>query len=164
LFVLVFQADNDALLDPVEGFTFRVEVNGMDGGAVRRKAIGDQPDGLTGRNGPNGFVECDLGVLGASIIGDVVGVDSTRYGADGEPCVIPFASDADVGFVGGKQRIDQTFVMGVELVTEHGGVLGVIEDGLVRDGDLKDISEDVGRLPGTGSVRDVESQSKAESV
>ncbi len=67
LFVLVFQADNDALLDPVDGFALGVEVDGMDGGAVRGKTIGDKSDALTGRDGSNGFVECDLGVFGAPI-------------------------------------------------------------------------------------------------
>ena len=164
LFVLVFQADNDALLDPVDGFALGVEVDGMDGGAVRGKTIGDKSDALTGRDGSNGFVECDLGVFGAPIIREMVSVDGTRYGADGEPGVVPFATDADVGFVGGKQRIDQAFVMGVELVAEHGSMLGVVKNGLVRDGDLKNVSEDMGRLSGAGSVGDVESQDKAESV
>jgi hypothetical protein len=45
-----------------------------------------------------------------------------------------------------------------------GGRLGVIERGLIRDGDIKDLSRDIGSFAGGDSKRDVEGQDEAEDV
>ncbi len=42
--------------------------------------------------------------------------------------------------------------------------LGVIEDGLVRDADIKNILQDIGSFAGRDSEGDVEGQDEAEDV
>lgn len=45
-----------------------------------------------------------------------------------------------------------------------GGGLGVIEDGLVRDADIKDILQDIGGFAGRDGEGHVEGQDEAEDV
>jgi hypothetical protein len=50
------------------------------------------------------------------------------------------------------------------LVAVVGGGLGVIEDGLVRDADIKDILQDISGLAGGDGEGHVEGQDKAEDI
>ena len=45
-----------------------------------------------------------------------------------------------------------------------GGRLGVIEDGLVRDSDIKDVLQDISSFAGGDGEGDVEGQDKPEDV
>ena len=45
-----------------------------------------------------------------------------------------------------------------------GGSFGVIEDGLVRDADIKNVLQDVSSLTGGDGEGDVEGQDKAEDI
>jgi len=45
-----------------------------------------------------------------------------------------------------------------------GGGLGVIEDGLVRETDIKDVLQDVSRLAGADGKGDVEGQDEAKDI
>jgi len=45
-----------------------------------------------------------------------------------------------------------------------GGRLGVIEDGLVRDSDIKDVLQDISSFAGRDGEGDVEGQDKAKDV
>ena len=71
----------------------------------------------------------------------VIGMDSAGSGSNGEPSVIPLIEDADIGFIGGGTRVDGAFMMEIELMAEGGGGIGVVENGLVRDGSLEDVFE-----------------------
>ena len=45
-----------------------------------------------------------------------------------------------------------------------GGGLGVIEDGLVRDADIKDVLQDISSFAGRDGEGDVEGQDKAKNI
>ncbi len=57
-----------------------------------------------------------------------------------------------------------TFESEVESVAVVGGGLGVIEDGLMRDADIKNILQDIGRFAGRDSKGHVKGQDEAEDV
>jgi hypothetical protein len=66
-----------------------------------------------------------------------------------------FASDLDVGFICRADRIDGAFSLEIKEVAVVGGALSVIEDGLVGDGDVKDIAQDEGCFSSGDGAGDV---------
>lgn len=58
------------------------------------------------------------------------------------------AEDADVGFVSGGYIVNGPFESKVKTVAVIGGGFGVVENGLVRDADIKNILKDIGCFSG----------------
>ena len=48
-----------------------------------------------------------------------------------------FAQDLDIGFITCADVIDRTFILDVKAMTVKGGGFGIIEDGLIREIDVK---------------------------
>ena len=74
------------------------------------------------------------------------------------------AEDADVGFIAGGDVIDGTFVFEIEAVAVVGGRLSVVENGLVRDADIKDVLQDESGFSGADGEGDVEGQDEPEDI
>ena len=66
----------------------------------------------------------------------------TTIGRDEEKSEGMFTGDLNVGFIAGLSRIDGAFEFEIELMAKRSGIEGVIEDSLIRSGDLKNIFED----------------------
>jgi hypothetical protein len=127
-------------------------VDGVDSGVISRITVTDEFDNGVFWNGSESFFERDESIASSSGIGDVIGMDSAGVGSDGEPCVVPSVEDADIGFISGDTRVDGAFMMEIELMAEDSGGIGVVENGLMRDGYLKDVLEHVSRHSGTEAV------------
>lgn len=143
--VLIFQTDNGAAFERFGYVLFSgLIVDGVDSGVIGRVAVTDKFDvGIFG-DGSDSLFQSDESVASSSGIGDVIGMDSPGFGSDSEPCVIPLVEDADIGFISGGERVYGAFMMEIELMAKDGGGIGVVQNGLVRDGSLKDVFEHVG--------------------
>jgi hypothetical protein len=75
-----------------------------------------------------------------------------------------FAHDLDIGFIAGANRVDGAFMFQIKAMAVEGSGGGVIQDSLIRDLDVKDISEDMSCFSGSDSVRDIEGEDKAENI
>ena len=49
-----------------------------------------------------------------------------------------FAQDFDIGFIACADVINRAFILDVKVMAVKGGGFGIIEDGLIRDMDVKD--------------------------
>lgn len=144
--VLVFEADDGAAFKWWSCVLFSgLMVNGVDSGVIGRIAVTDEfDDGIFG-DGSESFFESDESIVRSSGVRDVIGMDSAGVGSDSEPGIIPLVEDADIGFIRGGTRVDGSFMMEIELMAEDGSGIGVVENGLMRDGSLKDVFEHVSR-------------------
>lgn len=136
----------------------------MGGRVIGGVAVADEFESIVFGKGSDGFGEGDERIAGSTVIRDVIGMDGTGCGADGEPCIIPSIHNADIRFITGDYGVKWAFIVHVEFVAEDGGSVGVIEDGLMRDGYLKDILEHMSRHSSAMSIRDVQGQNETESV
>ncbi len=78
----------------------------------------------------------------------MVGGDYTSGRRYKEVRVGVFTGNFDVGFVTGLSGFDLAFELKVECVTVRSGVERVVEDGLIRGGQLKDVFKDIGGFTG----------------
>lgn len=151
--VLIGEADDSASFQGQGGALEQSGVvDGMGGGVIGGVAVADELDGGIFRQGSDGFFKCDKSMLSASVVGEMIGVDSAGVGADGEPSVIPSVSDLNVGFVTGDTMVERAFVKHIELMTQHGGGVGVVQDSLVGYRSLKDVFKHVGSHSRTKSI------------
>ena len=151
--VLVGQADDSASFNKQSKVLKQSGViDGMHSGVIGRVAVGDELDGGIFRRSSDGFFQRDESVANISGIGEMIGVDSTGVGADGEPGVIPPIGHADIGFIAGDTRVDRSFVMHVKWMTKHGGGIGVVQDSLMGYRSLKDVLKHVSRHSRTESI------------
>ena len=127
----------------------------MDSGCVGGVSVCDEGEFLIGRCGADGLGHGDGGGQNVSVIGEVVSGDFKGFGGDEEEDEVMFAPDLDVGFICGVDRIDWAFSLEVKEVAVVGGALGVIEDGLIGDGDVKDIAQDKGCFSSGDGAGDV---------
>lgn len=94
----------------------------------------------------------------------MIGREDQVFGRYEQPNEGPFADDFDIGFITGGGVIHGAFELQIEAVAVIGGGLGVIEDGLVRDGDIKDALHDIGGFAGRDGEGDVEGEDEAKDV
>lgn len=102
--------------------------------------------------------------LSASVICDVIGRNFEALGRDKEEDVIMLALDFDIGFITGAYGVDRSFMLQIEGMAVESGSRSVIEDGLIRDLDVKDRAENEGGFSGSDSKRDVKGEDKAEDI
>ena len=74
------------------------------------------------------------------------------------------ANDLDIGFIAGRGIIHWAFVFQVELVAVVRGSFSVVENGLVRHIDLKDLLKDERGFAGRDREGHVEGQYESENV
>lgn len=95
--VLIFQADDSSSF---KGEGSALEHSGVvdceDGRVIGRVTIADELSGSVLGRRSDGFLESDEGIACSSGIREVIGMDSARGCADGEPSVIPLVYDADI--------------------------------------------------------------------
>jgi len=127
----------------------------VDSGCVGGVSVCDDSEFLIGGCCADGLGHGDGGGQYVSVIGEVVSGDFKRFGGDEEEDEVMFASDLDVGFICGADRIDGAFSLEIKEVAVVGGALSVIEDGLVGDGDVKDIAQDEGCFSSGDGAGDV---------
>ena len=75
--------------------------------------------------------------------------------------VVKNSCDFDVGFITGGCVVDGAFEFEVELVAVERGSLGVVENSLIRDVDVKDGAKNIGGFSGGDGEWDVERENKA---
>lgn len=151
--ILVFQADDGTAFKRLSfALLPGLIVDGVGSGIIGGVAVADEFDDSIFGDSSESFVQSDKGVTSASGIRDVIGMDSAGFGSDGEPGVIPLIEDTDVRFISGGTRVNGAFMLEIELMAEDSGGIGVVENGLIRDGSLEDVFEHVGRHSCTESV------------
>lgn len=102
--------------------------------------------------------------LSASVICDVIGRNFEVRRRDKEEDVIMFALDFNVGFITRAYWVDRAFMFQIEGMAVESGSGSVIEDGLIRDLDVKDRAENEGGFSGSDCKRDVKGEYKAKDV
>jgi hypothetical protein len=79
----------------------------------------------------------------------MVGCDLETLGRDKEEHIVMFSHDLDVGLIPCAYFINRSLTGEVEGMAREGGCGGIVEYGLVGEGDTEYGSEDQGGLPGT---------------
>ena len=85
-------------------------------------------------------------------------------GADREPSEVPAVGHVDIGFIAGDDLIEGCFVVEVELVTEHGGLIQVVENRDIRKLKAEDIFEHVSGHARTQAISHTEREDQTEGV
>ncbi len=124
----------------------------MGGGVIGGVTVANEFKSLVFGKGSGGFGEGDESITGSTGIRNVIGVDGTGCGTDGEPGIIPSILNADIRFITGDGGIERAFMMHVEFVAEDSSEIGVVQNGLMGDGKLEDVVEHVGRHSCTEAI------------
>ena len=143
---------------------FPVGVEEVNAGGIGAEAVEDEVGGSAAGSGASDLVHGDRGIASIASVGDVVAGDFVGLGADGEEGVGSFAADFDKDFVGGAEGVGGSRVGEVEGVEMEGGRLAVVEDGLIGQGDLKDVAEDEGGHAGAEAAGDMKGEDEAQDV
>lgn len=109
----------------------------MNTGWIRRVAVGNESDFLIRLCSAYSFNHGSDGGLGVSVVDNVVSGDLQAFRGDKEEDIIMFAQDLDIGFITCADVIDRAFILDVKAMTVKGGGFGIIEDGLIREIDIK---------------------------
>jgi hypothetical protein len=75
-----------------------------------------------------------------------------------------FAGHPDISFIAGGRIPEWGFMTEVEVGTVVGGRLGVVEDGLIAEGHVKDLAQDLSGFTSRERERDMEGQDQAEQI
>ena len=94
----------------------------------------------------------------------MVGGQHKVFRRDEQEYVSPLADDLDIGFIAGGSIVYRAFVFQVELVAVVCGGFGVVENGLVRDADFKDLLKNERGFAGRDGKGHVEGQDQTEDV
>ncbi len=121
----------------------------MDACGIGRVPIGHKDKGLVWICGANGFSHRDNGWESFSGVCDVVGGDLEVLGREEEEHIVMFSDDLDVGLIPCADVINGSLMGEVKGMAREGGCGGIVEDGLVREGDTEYGVEDEGGLSGT---------------
>lgn len=163
----VFQADNGVFCEHViSGICACGGIISDDGTVVRRQAISDQTAEMafrgvwravaTGEQSQSGF--------DATGVGDIVATDGAGILSDDEPGVVGKAFDLDVSLVGCTCADRIRAVSIDELAEIRGGSVNVIDDRLVRDGDVKNTLESLSGHSSAEAEADGEGKAQPNGV
>jgi hypothetical protein len=94
----------------------------------------------------------------------VIGGNLKRRGRDKEEDVVVFAHDLDVSLIACAHRVDRAFVLEIKGMAVESSGRGVIENGLIRDLDIKNSSQDEGSFSCSNGKGHVKSKNKAEDI
>ena len=162
--VEVLQTNDGAFGDHVRlGSILGSVIVGHDGGVVRRQSIGDELAGITfgGVRRTVASVEQSQSRLGAPVVREVISADGPSVLSDDEPGVVGFGFDLDVGFI----RRTGTAWGGAVGIDKSGQIAGrsidIVDDGLMRDGNVKDAFE--GLSGHAGAEAEADGKGEAES-
>ena len=122
--VKILEAGDGFMGDGVIGYG---EVKKIDGFIVRRVAVGDGGDFLTGRRGADGFVDRGDGGEDAFGVMDVIGSDGSGFGGEEKERIKFSGKDFDISLVAGDKVIDLRFKRKVELMAEKKGCQKVLQ-------------------------------------
>ena len=121
--------------------TIRERVNEMNTSAVRRIIIGDERHFLIFTKSADGFFDGADGRQNGSIVSDVIGNNLERFYSDDQKGVGPVTFYPDIGFITGGHGINRAFEVAIEVMAPVSSGFSVVEDGLVRDMDIENLSE-----------------------
>lgn len=88
----------------------------------------------------------------------------TVFGGNKEKDKMVFTFHFDVGFISSLNMVYFSLIGQVEPMTIGGNHFGVVEDSLIRKGQIEDIAQNKGSLSGRNTQRYVEGKGKAESI
>lgn len=91
-------------------------------------------------------------------------MDGAAGCTDRKPDEVPSVGHVDIGFIASDDLIEGRFVVEGELVTEHGGLIQVVENRDIREIKAEDMSEHVGGHARTQAIRNTEREDKAKGV
>lgn len=94
----------------------------------------------------------------------MVGRDLMPLGIEEEESVLMLAGNANIGFVSGGRIAERGFVAEVEGVAVEGSSLGVVENGLIAEGDAEDLVQDLSGFAGRKGEGNVEDQDQTQHV
>lgn len=94
----------------------------------------------------------------------MIGRNFEAFGGDKEEDVIMLALDFNVGFIARAYWVDMAFMLQIEGMAVESSSGSVIEDGLIRDVDVEDRSENVCSFPGSDGKRNIEGEDKTKDV
>jgi len=117
-----------------------IGVNEVNTGGVRGVSIGYERNFLVWPGGANGFIHGGNSRLSASIISDVISGNFQAFRRDKEEDVVMDAHDLYISFITSAYGVDRPFKVQVKEVAVKSSGRGVIEDGLIRDLNVKDRS------------------------
>jgi len=131
---------------------------------IRRVAVGNKSNLLIRQGSADGFIHGSNSRLSASVISEVIGSYFKAFRRDKEEDVVMFAHDFDISFISGGNGVDSAFIPEIKAMAMEGSGGSIVEDSLIRDLDIKDISENMSGFSGSDSVRDIEGEDKSEDI
>ncbi len=136
----------------------------MDAVGISRVAVGDEDEALFRSGGANGFAHGDGRRERAAGVGDMISGNLPTAGGDEEKGIAVLTADFDVGFIAGAVVIDLAFMGQIEKVAIISGGLGIIEHGLIGDGDAEDLPKHLCGFAGADGKGDVEGQNQPDQM
>ena len=136
----------------------------MDAVGIGRIPVGDEHNHLVGLCRTRGFAHGDGGRQRAAGVGDVISRNLSTDGGDKEKDIAVLTADFDVGFIAGAVVIDLAFIGQIEEMAIISGGLGIVEHGLIRDGDPEDLPEYLRGFAGAEGKGDVEGQNQPDQM
>lgn len=127
-------------------------------------AVCDVGDDLLGADGARRLLHGNRGGQCAAGIGNVIGDDLTTRFGEKEKHKTVLATNFDVGFIAGEIVIQCTFVGEIEMMAVISRGFGIIEHGLMRDDDAKELAEHERRFARADGKRDIERENQANQM
>lgn len=146
----------------------RVERSGkikeIDGFKISRVFVSDSSDFLGRRSSSDSFI--DRGSSREDTFGmmDMIRKNSSGFGREKEKGIEFFCKDFDIRFIAENKIVNFIFKSKIKLMAEESRDLDIIKDGLIRDRDLKNFSEDKSSFSCRDTEGDIEGKSKGKSV
>ena len=131
---------------------------------IRRISVGNKSNFLIVRSRPDGFVHSDNSRLCSSVVSQMIRCDLQIFGRDKEKDIVVLTKNLDVGLITGRDVINHAFVLEIEAMTVPGSAGSVVENGLMRNLDTKDIAQDLRCFSGRNGKRNIEGQNQPEDI
>jgi len=162
LAIEILESDDFAVLEG--GIFGSLGIEEVDACGIGRVAIGDQDKSLVGICGADGFFHGNNSREGVPGVGQVVGGDFEALGRDEEEDIVMFSQDLDVGFIPSADFINGSLMGQVKAMAIEGGGGGVVQYGLIGDGEGEHGAQHEGGLSGTEGKRDIKGEDQAEDI
>lgn len=131
---------------------------------VSRITIGDKTQCLLGAGGSSGFFHRDRRRQRAARIGDVISDDLSPCFREKKEHVGMLTANFDVGFIASQMRIQRAFVREIEAMTVKSRGFRVIEHGLMREGNTKELPEHQRGFARPDRKGNIEGENKADPM
>lgn len=136
----------------------------MDTGRIRGIAISNECNLLVRLSSTDSLIHGRYGRLSASVVGNVIGGNLKRRGRDKEEDIVVLAHDLDISLIACAYRVYRSFMLEIKGMAVESSGRSVVENGLIRDLDIKNSSQDEGSFSGSNGKGHVESKDKTEDI